>query len=68
MGGRDAVLANAREALDNGDFRWAAEISSYLITLNINDRAAREVKARAFRPLAYEQINVNWHNIPVSLH
>ncbi|MGI9279204.1 MAG: alkyl/aryl-sulfatase [Endozoicomonas sp.] len=66
MGGRDAVLKNAEKALDDGDFRWAAEVTSYLITLDREDMTARQLKAKAFRPLAFDQINVNWRNFYLS--
>lgn len=66
MGGRDAVLEEAEKALKSGDFRWAAEVSTYLITVDKNDQRARQIKAKAFRPLAFEQVNVNWRNFYLS--
>lgn len=62
MGGREAVLRNASQALAEGDFRWAAEVAGYLITVDKEDRQARQLKADAFKQLAYGQINVNWRN------
>ena len=66
MGGRKAVLSIADKALKEKDYRWAAEVASYLITLDTNDKQARQIKADAFRPLAFEQINVNWRNFYLS--
>lgn len=62
MGGRDRVLNEARQALDTGDAQWAAELATYLIRVNHEDRDARAVKAAAFRKLGYASINTNWRN------
>lgn len=62
MGGRDKVMAAAREAYDKGDFQWAAELATYVIRIDQKDRDARALKANAFRELGYAQININWRN------
>jgi alkyl sulfatase BDS1-like metallo-beta-lactamase superfamily hydrolase len=62
MGGRDRVLAEARKAYESGDWQWAAELATYLIRIDHNDREARQVKANAFRKLGYAQMNINWRN------
>ena len=62
MGGRDRVLSEAKQAMDAGDAQWAAELSTYLIRVNHEDRDARAVKAAAFRKLGYASINTNWRN------
>jgi alkyl sulfatase BDS1-like metallo-beta-lactamase superfamily hydrolase len=62
MGGRDAVIADAREAQANGDFRWVAEILTYVLRLNPNDHDARQLKAEALRRLGYAALNPIWRN------
>ncbi len=62
MGGRDRVLSEARQAMDTGDAQWAAELATYLIRMNHEDKDARLVKAVAFRKLGYASINTNWRN------
>lgn len=62
MGGRDRVLGEARQAMDAGDAQWAAELATYLIRMNHDDKDARAVKAAAFRKLGYASINTNWRN------
>ena len=62
MGGRDRVLGEAKGALDSGDAQWAAELATYLIRVNHEDRDARAVKAAAFRKLGLAQKNTNWRN------
>jgi alkyl sulfatase BDS1-like metallo-beta-lactamase superfamily hydrolase len=60
IGGRDAVMDAASEALDQGDPQFAAELTSYLIRIDPDDRGARSRKATAFRRLGYAQINPTW--------
>lgn len=62
MGGHDKVLAAASQAYAAGDNQWAAELATYLIRINPNDKAARTLKANAFRKLGYAQMNINWRN------
>ncbi len=62
MGGRDRVLGEARQAMDAGDAQWAAELATYLIRMNHDDKDARAVKAEAFRKLGYASLNTNWRN------
>ncbi len=62
MGGRDRVLSEAKGALDAGDPQWAAELATYLIKINREDREARQAKAAAFRKLGLAQKNTNWRN------
>lgn len=60
MGGRDKVLAAAQEALDKGDSQFSAELTTYLIRVDLNDMDARRLKATAFRKLGFAQINPTW--------
>lgn len=62
MGGRDRVLDEAKQAMDAGDPQWAAELATYLIRINHDDRDARLVKAAAFRKLGFASMNINWRN------
>ena len=60
MGGRDAVLRAATAAVDDDDPQFGAELATYLIRVDVDDREARLVKARAFRQQGYAQINPTW--------
>lgn len=62
MGGRDAVLRAAEEYVESGDFTFAAEILTHVITMNVDDSEAKALKAEAYRRWGYEQININWRN------
>ncbi len=62
MGGRDAVVATARKAMDDGEYTWAAEILTNVIRVDGSDMEARRLKAEAYRQFAYTLANVNWRN------
>lgn len=62
MGGRDKLLLEAGNAYLKGDFQWAAELASYAIRVDHEDRLARDIKARSFRKLGYASMNINWRN------
>lgn len=62
MGGRDTVLAAAGKACDAEDYRWCAELLTYVIRIDHDDRAARNLKAEALRQLGFQQKNINWRN------
>lgn len=62
-GGADAVVANARDAFEEGDFRWAAEILSHVVFAQPDHQAARSLLADTFEQLGYGSENGVWRNI-----
>lgn len=66
MGGRDAVLSLARQAIDAGDYGWAMEVSTHAVRADPNDKEARKLKAEAMRAWGYQQANIYWRNFAVS--
>ena len=62
MGGRDDVLEAARRSYADGDYQWAAELTTYLTRIDKTDSDARSLKANAFRQLGYASMNINWRN------
>ncbi len=62
MGGRDRIMAEARKALDDRDYQWAAELTSHIIRMDKEDMEARKIKASALRELGYKTMNINWRN------
>ena len=62
MGGAEGVLATAREAYDDGDYRWAAEALDRLLFADETHAEARELQARTFEQLAYGAENGTWRN------
>jgi alkyl sulfatase BDS1-like metallo-beta-lactamase superfamily hydrolase len=65
-GGADAVVANAREAYDEGDLRWAAEVLSHVVFAEPDHTAARDLLADTFEQLGYGAENGVWRNIYLS--
>ncbi|MBK0398551.1 hypothetical protein H0I76_05075 [Limibaculum sp. M0105] len=59
MGGRDAVLSAAREALARKEYAWAAQLVNYLYRLDPQDADVRQVKADALRQMAYVSTGAN---------
>ena len=62
MGGREAVMERAREALDGGDVQWGAELATLLVRADRDDEDARRLKAEALRRWAYGRKNATWRN------
>ncbi len=62
MAGRDAVLKAARQAANEGNHQWAAELSTHLVRINHEDRDARLLKAEALRQIGFRHTNNNWRN------
>jgi alkyl sulfatase BDS1-like metallo-beta-lactamase superfamily hydrolase len=62
IGGRDAVLTEAKKAAAEGDHQWAAELVSHLVRIDQTDTEARKMKAEALRTLGYGTPNSNWRN------
>jgi alkyl sulfatase BDS1-like metallo-beta-lactamase superfamily hydrolase len=61
-GGADALLAHAREAFQQGDFRWVAEIVNHLVFADPENSEARELQASALEQLGYGAENGTWRN------
>lgn len=52
----------ARDAFDEGDYRWTLEVCKHLVFADETDTAARELQADAFQQLAYGAENGTWRN------
>ena len=61
-GGADALLANARAAFAEGDYRWVAEVVGHLVFAEPEHAEARELQAQAFEQLAFGAENGTWRN------
>ena len=62
MGGRSNVMKAAQKAADQGDYQWAAELTTHLVRADKNDMDARLLKAEALRQVGYTHSNNNWRN------
>jgi hypothetical protein len=63
MGGIDNLVANARTAYDEGDYRWVAQVLRHAVFADPRHTAARELQADAFQQLAYQAESGPWRDI-----
>ncbi|MGA1506722.1 MAG: alkyl sulfatase dimerization domain-containing protein, partial [Ilumatobacteraceae bacterium] len=61
-GGADALIANAREAFEQGDYRWVAELVNHLVFADPTNTAARNLQADALEQLAYQAESSTFRN------
>ena len=62
MGGADAVVAQARRAFDERDYRWAAEILDHVLFADPTHEAARALQADTFEQLGFGAENGTWRS------
>ncbi len=61
-GGADALLANARAAFEDGDYRWVTEVVNHLVFADPSNAEARELQARALEQLGYQTESATFRN------
>ena len=61
-GGPDQLAARAREFLDEGDLRFAAELASHAVFADPDGAEARDVLAQALQRLGYGAECATWRN------
>ena len=66
LGGRDAVMAQARQAISS-DPQWAARLATYLILSNNDDRDARQLRQQASIRYAQVTTSTNQRNYLLGL-
>jgi alkyl sulfatase BDS1-like metallo-beta-lactamase superfamily hydrolase len=62
MGGENAVLKKAKEAYDQGEYRWVAEVMNHVVFANPDNQAARELTADALEQMGYQAESGPWRN------
>jgi alkyl sulfatase BDS1-like metallo-beta-lactamase superfamily hydrolase len=66
MGGIDRVVDLARDALEAGDFRWAATLLDHAVFTDAEHAGARDLYADTLEQLAYGAENATWRNFFLS--
>jgi alkyl sulfatase BDS1-like metallo-beta-lactamase superfamily hydrolase len=61
-GGVDRLVAGAREFLDEGDLRFAAELASHAVFADADSAEAKDVLAQALQRLGYGAECASWRN------
>ncbi len=66
IGGVERVVELARQAYDDGDFRWAATLLDHAVFTDPDDAAAKALYADTLEQLAYGSENGTWRNFFLS--
>ena len=62
MVGAEAVLAKARAAYEEGDYRWVTELVNHLVFAAPENEEAKALQADALEQLGYGAENATWRN------
>ena len=62
-GGIEALLATARAAFAEGDYRWVAELCSHAVFADPECSEARELQAQSLEQLGYQAESAVWRNL-----
>jgi alkyl sulfatase BDS1-like metallo-beta-lactamase superfamily hydrolase len=62
-GGIEPLLVHARAALEQGDYRWVAELCSHAVFADPDHAPARELHAEALEQLGYQSESAVWRNL-----
>ncbi len=63
MGGADAVYAKGKEAFDQGEYRWAAELLNKIVFARPDDKQAKDLLADTYEQMGYQAEAGPWRNI-----
>ena len=62
LGGADAVLAEARRAQAEGDYRWGAEVLNHLVFADPGNADARNLQADLLEQMGYQSESGPWRD------
>jgi alkyl sulfatase BDS1-like metallo-beta-lactamase superfamily hydrolase len=62
MGGADEVVAKARIAFDEGDYRWVVELLNHMMFAQPDHEDARLLQADAYEQLGYQSESGPWRD------
>ena len=62
MGGADKVIAAAKVAMRNSEYRWAAELLKHVVDVSPKNADAKELMAQSFEKLGYGAESSAWRN------
>lgn len=60
LGGSAHAINLAREAYNEGDYRWASELLKQVIAADPNDQVAKNLQADTFEQLGYQAESATW--------
>ena len=59
MGGVDSSIQQVRQAIDNKEYNWAAELATYVIVVDSENDEAKLLKAYALRIIGQQMLSVD---------
>ncbi len=62
MGGADQVLQRAQSDIDQGNYRWVAQVLNHIVYADPKNERAKEVLANVLEQLGYQAENGTWRN------
>ena len=62
MGGAETVLAKARQAFEQGEYRWVAQLVNHVVFADPTNQDARELQADTLEQLGYQAESGPWRN------
>lgn len=62
IGGEEAVMKKAKEAYDQGEYRWTATLLNHLVFANPQNMDARQLLADTYSQLGYQAESGPWRN------
>ena len=66
MGGAETMLEKATMSMEQGDYRWVAEVLNHLVFAQPDNIAAKQLLAEAHRQLGYQAESGPWRDIYLS--
>lgn len=66
MGGAENILEKAQRDYDNGEYRWVGMALNHLVFAEPQNRAARELLAKAYTQMGYQAESGPWRNFYLS--
>lgn len=62
-GGADKLIAEARRAMDKGNYRWASELLNHLVFAQPDNALAKELLAANYDQLGYQAESGPWRDV-----
>jgi len=62
FGGVDTTISSIRDAIDNGEYQWAAELGTYVLNVEPDNQQAKLLTAYVLRVLSYNSEGMDERN------
>lgn len=66
MGGAEAILTNAQQSFEKGDYRWVAELLNHLVFAQPKNRQAKKLLAKTYQQLGFQAESGPWRDVYLS--